>query len=55
MFTDSDGIQEETSAYGVPVLVIRDTTEKPEGVEVGTLKLVGTSEKVKHVGQSGIS
>lgn len=44
--TNSGGIQEEASAYGVPVLVMRDTTERPEGVDVGTLKLVGTSEKV---------
>ena len=34
------------STYGVPVLVMRDTTERPEGVEAGTLKLVGTSEEV---------
>lgn len=44
--TDSGGIQEECPAYGKPVLVMRDTTERPEGVEAGTLKLVGTSEKV---------
>lgn len=42
--TDSGGIQEECPSYGVPVLVMRDTTERPEGVEAGTLKLVGTSE-----------
>lgn len=46
ILTDSGGIQEEAPAYGVPVLVMRDTTERPEGVEAGTLKLVGTSEKV---------
>ena len=43
--TDSGGIQEECPAYGKPVLVMRDTTERPEGIEAGTLKLVGTSEK----------
>ena len=46
ILTDSGGIQEEAPAYGVPVLVMRDTTERPEGVDAGTLKLVGTSEKV---------
>ncbi|MBQ7615278.1 MAG: UDP-N-acetylglucosamine 2-epimerase (non-hydrolyzing) [Butyrivibrio sp.] len=44
--TDSGGIQEECPSYGVPVLVMRDTTERPEGVEAGTLRLVGTSEEV---------
>ena len=44
-FTDSGGIQEECPSYGKPVLVMRDTTERPEGVAAGTLKLVGTSEK----------
>ena len=43
--TDSGGIQEECPSYGVPVLVMRDTTERPEGVEAGTLKLVGTEEE----------
>ena len=42
--TDSGGIQEECPSYGVPVLVMRDTTERPEGVDAGTLKLVGTDE-----------
>lgn len=42
--TDSGGIQEECPAYGKPVLVMRDTTERPEGIEAGTLKLVGTDE-----------
>ena len=46
ILTDSGGIQEEAPAYGVPVLVMRDTTERPEGVEAGTLKLVGTHEDV---------
>ena len=43
--TDSGGIQEECPSYGVPVLVMRDTTERPEGVQAGTLRLVGTNEK----------
>lgn len=43
--TDSGGIQEECPSYGKPVLVMRDTTERPEGIEAGTLKLVGTSEE----------
>lgn len=43
--TDSGGIQEECPSYGVPVLVMRDTTERPEGVNAGTLRLVGTSEE----------
>lgn len=43
--TDSGGIQEECPAYGKPVLVMRDTTERPEGMEAGTLKLVGTDEE----------
>lgn len=46
ILTDSGGIQEEAPAYGVPVLVMRDTTERPEGIKAGTLKLVGTSEEV---------
>lgn len=46
ILTDSGGIQEEAPAYGVPVLVMRDTTERPEGVDAGTLKLVGTNEDV---------
>ena len=44
--TDSGGIQEEVPSYGKPVLVMRDTTERPEGVAAGTLKLVGTDEEV---------
>ena len=43
--TDSGGIQEECPSYGVPVLVMRDTTERPEGIQAGTLKLVGTNEE----------
>lgn len=42
--TDSGGIQEECPSYGKPVLVMRDTTERPEGVKAGTLRLVGTDE-----------
>lgn len=44
ILTDSGGIQEEAPSLGKPVLVMRDTTERPEGIEAGTLKLVGTSE-----------
>lgn len=43
--TDSGGIQEECPSYGVPVLVMRDTTERPEGVDAGTLRLVGSDEE----------
>lgn len=43
--TDSGGIQEEVPAFGRPVLVMRDTTERPEGIAAGTLKLVGTEEE----------
>ena len=42
--TDSGGIQEEAPSLGKPVLVLRDTTERPEGIDAGTLKLVGTNE-----------
>jgi UDP-N-acetylglucosamine 2-epimerase (non-hydrolysing) len=42
LLTDSGGLQEEAPSFGVPVLVLRETTERPEGVEAGTLKLVGT-------------
>lgn len=44
VFTDSGGVQEEAPGMGTPVLVLRDTTERPEGVEAGTLKLIGTSK-----------
>lgn len=43
--TDSGGIQEEVPSYGKPVLVMRDTTERPEGIKAGTLRLVGTDEE----------
>lgn len=43
--TDSGGIQEECPTYGKPVLVMRNTTERPEGIEAGTLRLVGTDEE----------
>ena len=46
VLTDSGGIQEEAPSLGKPVLVMRDTTERPEGVTAGTLKLVGTDEEV---------
>ncbi|HAX72377.1 MAG TPA: UDP-N-acetylglucosamine 2-epimerase (non-hydrolyzing) [Firmicutes bacterium] len=45
VLTDSGGIQEEAPSLGKPVLVLRDTTERPEGVHAGTLKLVGTHEQ----------
>lgn len=43
--TDSGGLQEEAPSFGIPVLVLRDTTERPEGIEAGTLELVGTKEE----------
>ncbi len=46
ILTDSGGIQEEAPSLGKPVLVMRDTTERPEGIKAGTLKLVGTDEDV---------
>ncbi|MDD6142490.1 MAG: UDP-N-acetylglucosamine 2-epimerase (non-hydrolyzing) [bacterium] len=46
ILTDSGGIQEEAPSLGKPVLVMRDTTERPEGLQAGTLKLVGTDENV---------
>lgn len=50
ILTDSGGIQEEAPSLGKPVLVLRDTTERPEGIEAGTLKLAGTNEeKIYHL------
>lgn len=46
ILTDSGGIQEEAPSLGKPVLVLRDTTERPEGINAGTLKLVGTDEEL---------
>ena len=46
IMTDSGGIQEEAPSLGKPVLVLRDTTERPEGIKAGTLKLTGTDEEV---------
>ncbi len=46
ILTDSGGIQEEAPSLGIPVLVMRDTTERPEGIVAGTLKLVGTDEEL---------
>lgn len=45
ILTDSGGIQEEAPSLGKPVLVLRDTTERPEGIDAGTLKLVGTDSE----------
>ena len=45
ILTDSGGIQEEATAFGIPVLVLRDVTERPEGIAAGTLKLVGTRQE----------
>jgi len=52
ILTDSGGIQEEAPSLGKPVLVLRDTTERPEGVKAGTLKLIGTDENAVYEGFS---
>lgn len=49
VLTDSGGIQEEAPSLGKPVLVMRDTTERPEGIKAGTLKLVGTNEETIYI------
>ena len=54
ILTDSGGIQEEAPSLGKPVLVLRDTTERPEGVASGTLKLVGTDEQAIYRAFSGL-
>ena len=56
IMTDSGGIQEEAPSLGKPVLVLRDTTERPEGVDAGTLKLVGTDqEKIYETAKGAIN
>ena len=45
ILTDSGGVQEEAPTLGVPILVLRRTTERPEGVDAGTAKLIGTDEE----------
>jgi UDP-N-acetylglucosamine 2-epimerase len=45
VLTDSGGIQEEAPTFGVPVLIMRETTERPEGIEAGVAKLVGTARE----------
>jgi len=50
IMTDSGGLQEEAPSFGVPVLVLRDTTERPEGIEAGVLELVGTNEERVYAG-----
>ncbi len=54
ILSDSGGIQEEASAFGRPVLVMRNTTERPEGVEAGNLKLIGTDEESVYASFSGL-
>jgi UDP-N-acetylglucosamine 2-epimerase (non-hydrolysing) len=46
ILTDSGGLQEEAPSFGIPLLVLRDTTERPEGIEAGVLELVGTDEQL---------
>ena len=53
IFTDSGGVQEEAPSFGIPVLVLRDTTERPEGVIAGTARLVGTdADKITEQGRA---
>lgn len=52
VLTDSGGIQEEAPAFGVPVLVMRSTTERPEGIEAGTVRLIGNTYKSVYDGFS---
>ncbi len=54
IITDSGGIQEEAPSLGKPVLVMRDTTERPEGIKAGTLKLVGTNEDIIYESFKGL-
>jgi len=54
VLTDSGGIQEEAPAFGLPVLLMRDTTERPEGVEAGTVRLVGTKREEIEFGVSSL-
>ena len=49
IITDSGGVQEEAPSLGKPVLVMRDTTERPEAVEAGTVILVGTDKDVTYI------
>src|ERR1019366_9081654 len=54
ILTDSGGVQEEAPSFGVPVLVMRETTERPEGVEAGVVRLIGTRREriVKEASQT---
>ncbi len=54
VLTDSGGIQEEAPAFGVPVLVMRNTTERPEGIEAGTVRLIGNTYKSVYDGFSRV-
>jgi len=54
VITDSGGIQEEAPTLGKPVLVMRDTTERPEGISAGTARLVGTDAQAIHEGLTSL-